>query len=235
SEEIFLLKGIFENNRKMWYLSFPFHAGLYLLVVFLLFLIVGGVSALLGFPMQLLEFLNSLTVVTGVMGIILTLIGSIGLFLRRAFSAELREYSTPQDYFNLLLIFVIVFTAFMGWITTDNLFVTLGSYVQGLMIFSPGESLQGVSLWIIESIVLFSFYLLYFPFTQMTHPIGKYFMYHQVRWNDEPNIAGKTPKLVKQIENVLNYKVSWNASHIKGEGKKTWVDVATEEVKSDDK
>ena len=51
--------------------------------------------------------------------------------------------------------------------------------------------------------------------------------------NDEPNIAGG--KLVNQIEKVLNYKVSWSASHIKGEGKKTWVDVATEEVDFDEK
>ena len=29
AEEIFLLKGVYLHNKKLWYLSFPFHLGLY--------------------------------------------------------------------------------------------------------------------------------------------------------------------------------------------------------------
>jgi hypothetical protein len=59
----------------------------------------------------------------------------------------------------------------------------------------------------------------------MTHFIAKYFTYHEVRWNDEPN--EKNSKIEKEIDKVLQYPVSWSAPHIKGDGKKNWVDVAT--------
>jgi len=232
-EEIFFLKGVLNHNKKMWYFSFPFHIGLYLLVAFAAFLLLGALGALLSLPAQLSELFHSLAVVAGVGGMLLTLAGGLGLFLRRVFVAALRNYSTPQDYFNLILILAIALTGFMGWITTDNFFLVLGEYVQGLIAFSPIGSISGISGWIIASIILFSFYLVYFPFTHMTHPIGKYFMYHEVRWNDEANVVGS--KMVKEIEKVLNYKLSWSASHIKGEGKKRWVDVATEEVSPDEK
>jgi len=232
-EEILLLKGVFENNKKMWYFSFPFHIGLYLLVVFLLSLIMESVITLIGLPLQITEFFNSITVVSGICGLILTSLGAVGLLLRRLFNRELKGYSTPQDYFNLLLILSITTTGLIGWMTSEKLFDILGNYALGIISFSPTASISDVSSWIISTILLFSFYLVYFPFTHMTHPIGKYFMYHQVRWNDEPNIAGG--RLVKKIEEVLNYKISWSAPHIKGEGKKTWVDVATEEVDFDEK
>jgi nitrate reductase gamma subunit len=232
-EEILLLKVVFEHNRKMWYYSYPFHIGLYLLVMFIISLVLGSFCIIIELPVQIIELFNSVTVLSGVLGLVLTFAGSAGLLMRRLFSRDLKGYSTPQDYFNLLLILTITFTAFSGWIITDNFFSTIGGYVKGIMTFAPTESIDGISSWIISSIIFFSFYLAYFPFTNMTHPIGKYFMYHKVRWNDEPNIVGG--KFVKKIEKVLNYKVSWSAPHIKGEGKKTWKDVATEEVDFDEK
>ena len=30
-KEIFFLKGVYENNKKLWYFSFPFHFGMYIL------------------------------------------------------------------------------------------------------------------------------------------------------------------------------------------------------------
>ena len=53
-------------------------------------------------------------------------------------------------------------------------------------------------------------------------------MYHNIRWNDEPNIKGG--KLEKQINEALQQPVSWSADHIRGDGKKNWVDVATAPV-----
>jgi hypothetical protein len=53
-------------------------------------------------------------------------------------------------------------------------------------------------------------------------------MYHDVRWGDEPNLRGG--KIERQIGEVLNYPVSWSAPHIRGDGKKNWVDVATSGV-----
>jgi hypothetical protein len=34
----------------------------------------------------------------------------------------------------------------------------------------------------------------------------------------------------KEITEALGYPVSWSAPHLKADGKKTWADIATEEV-----
>jgi hypothetical protein len=67
----------------------------------------------------------------------------------------------------------------------------------------------------------------------MSHFVGKYFAYHSIRWNDTPNLPGG-PEEAK-IAQVLNQKVTWAADHIKGEGKKSWGDLATESFKKEPK
>ena len=74
-------------------------------------------------------------------------------------------------------------------------------------------------------LILMSLLLAYIPLTHMSHFIGKYFAYHSIRWNDEPNLPGGSQE--KAIQEALGRPVSWAASHIQGDGKKTWADVAT--------
>ena len=81
-----------------------------------------------------------------------------------------------------------------------------------------------VGLEIVLGVVL----LAYIPMTHMSHFFTKWFMYHDVRWNDEPNLAGS--KIEQRVAEALKYPVSWSASHIRGDGKKNWGDVATSDV-----
>jgi hypothetical protein len=77
-------------------------------------------------------------------------------------------------------------------------------------------------------IVLGSALLAYIPLTHMSHFFTKWFLYHDVRWDVEVNRVGS--RLEAAIGRQLGYRVSWDAAHIRGDGKKTWVDVATERV-----
>jgi hypothetical protein len=63
----------------------------------------------------------------------------------------------------------------------------------------------------------------------MSHFVGKYFAYHSVRWNDEPNLKGG--KQEGPIVANLMQKVTWAAPHIQSDGEKNWVEVATMDVK----
>jgi len=72
---------------------------------------------------------------------------------------------------------------------------------------------------------LASLLVAYIPLTHMSHFFTKWFMYHDIRWNDEPNFVGG--KIERQITKALQYPVSWSAPHIRGDGKKNWADVAT--------
>jgi hypothetical protein len=77
-------------------------------------------------------------------------------------------------------------------------------------------------------IIMASLLVAYIPLTHMSHFFTKWFMYHDIRWSDEPNFRGS--KIERQIAEVMKYPVSWSAPHIRGDGKKTWVDVATSGV-----
>jgi hypothetical protein len=73
--------------------------------------------------------------------------------------------------------------------------------------------------------------LAYIPLTHMSHFFVKWFTWDKIRWDDEPNVKGG--RIEKMVEQALMYPVSWSADHIRGNGKKTWADVATEEWKSE--
>ena len=79
------------------------------------------------------------------------------------------------------------------------------------------------------SAILLALLVAYIPLTHMSHFVGKYFAYHSIRWADEPNLRGG--KQEKVIHELLDQPVSWSAPHIQGDGKKTWLDVATEDQK----
>jgi hypothetical protein len=58
------------------------------------------------------------------------------------------------------------------------------------------------------------------------HFVAKYFTYHKVRWDDEPVAAGS--KLDLELKKLLNQTVTWAGPHVRADGKKTWVDIATD-------
>ena len=79
-------------------------------------------------------------------------------------------------------------------------------------------------------IVLASFFFAYMPFTRMMHYVAKYFTFHKIRWDDEPNLRGS--KIEKKLQKLFNQPVSWSASHI--QSGKQWREIASE-VKFPDK
>jgi hypothetical protein len=69
-------------------------------------------------------------------------------------------------------------------------------------------------------------FLAYLPFTQMMHFVAKYFTYHEVRWDDNPVEPGG--KLEKELLALLGQKPTWAGPHVRADGSKTWVDIATD-------
>ena len=65
----------------------------------------------------------------------------------------------------------------------------------------------------------------YIPLTHMSHFIAKYFTYHNIRWDDTPNMRGS--KIEAKIAQNLTYRPTWSAAHMGADGKKNWVDIAT--------
>ncbi len=231
--EILFLVALKEHNKKLWVRSFPFHFGLYLVIGATVLMMGGGVlsavapSAMAGVLGRLFEIG---TVAMGGAGLCLSLVGAVGLLHRRLTDPTLHDFAAPADIFNLVFFIVTFGIALLTFLIVDRDFSQFSQVVHALVTFqTPTLAGQGLELLLpTVSVVLMSLLVAYIPLTHMSHFVGKYFAYHAIRWNDEPNLRGGDQE--KDIQRVLGQPVSWAADHIKGDGKKTWVDVATEEV-----
>jgi nitrate reductase gamma subunit len=233
-EEIIFLKGVFIHNRKLWYFSFPFHLGLYLITA-TFFLIV--LSAVLDLSNVLVlnsdatfigTLLNSMISFFGYGGLIFTCLGSIGLIFQRMTDKKFKFYNAPMDFINLYFILILGVVVFITLINSNSGFIASKIFVKNLITLNFA-AINDVSF--IIHVILLSIFFLYFPITRMMHLFAKYFTYHKVRWEDEPNVKGG--KLEKKIKEALNFGVSWSAPHI--QTGKTWAEVATTHPKQEKK
>jgi len=230
--EIMFLVALKEHNRKMWTRSFPFHFGLYLVIVCTVLLVLSTILSSIwpafagSRPDAVLQY--ALTA-CGSGGLVLGLLGALGLLIRRLTAEELKGFTTPADLFNLVFFIVAFGVAFLHFATVDREFLRVGVFVENLVKFnlvalpadSGGNTVLGVS------VVLLSLLLAYIPLTHMSHFVGKYFAYHAVRWNDEPNLPGS--RIEESVEDLLNQPVGWSAPHIRKPGeRKTWAQAATD-------
>ena len=230
--EILFLVAVKEHNPKLWKRSFPFHFGLYLVIGCTVLMLGGGAVGALSPDLLtggLGAALNQAILICGVAGLVLGIIGALGLLTRRLSDPGLRDYSSPADYFNLVFFIVAFGAALASFALVDTDFSRAAAFCAGLVTFNlaPLASATALETYLpMASAVLLSVLVAYIPLTHMSHFIGKYFAYHAIRWNDTPNLAGGPQEA--QIHEVLAQKVTWAASHIDGQGKKDWVDLATE-------
>ena len=172
-----------------------------------------------------------LTRIVGYVGLVLALIGTLALLSRRLFNQDYREYTKKGDFFNLYFFLVTLCVALISHFVVDPDFSGLRAYFAQLVTFdlsSGSAGLSGGRFWMAAEIVLASILLAYIPLTHMSHFFTKWFMYHDIRWSDEPNLPGG--EFENKIAVELKQPVSWAAPHIRGDGKKNWVDVVTSDV-----
>ncbi len=232
--EILLLAGVWEHNRNHWFRSFPFHFGLYMLAGLIFLLLVGGIAGAVGASVSpdggvLWSALFHLTYIVGFVGLSLALIGSLALLFRRVFNADYAEYTKTGDYFNLVFFVATLVVAVAAHVTADPSFMALRGFVERLVTLDFAAAGAASGSWLTGAeIVLGCLLVAYIPLTHMSHFFTKWFTYHEIRWSDEPNLVGG--KIERRVNDMLKYPVSWAAPHIRGDGRKNWVDVATSGV-----
>ncbi|MEW6547678.1 MAG: respiratory nitrate reductase subunit gamma [Bacillota bacterium] len=226
--EIFLHAGLWHHNRKMWVVSYPFHLGIYLVAIFLVLLLAGGAVQAAGGQVTadsggVLTALYYLSLAAGPAGMVMVIVGGLGVLARRLGDPTLRSYSAPADYFNVSLILALALTWFLTWLFVDRSFALARAFVRDLLIFAPVARAHPA---VLVEMSLLSVFLIYLPFTHMTHFIGKWFTYHLVRWDDRPNLGSGYEK---SIADVLSRPLGWSAPHISNpQEKKTWAEVTGE-------
>ncbi|HZK56292.1 MAG TPA: respiratory nitrate reductase subunit gamma [Desulfosporosinus sp.] len=216
-KEILFIKKLFENQRPFWWISYALHLGIYFLMAWTMLLVVGAASELNGIivasdgPSIWGLLIYYLTVATGILGLILATLGSALLFLRRLFDSTLKKYTTPQEYFNLLLLFAALFSGIITW-GSDLSFTTAREVTANLVTFTNFDATGMQTI----NIILVGIMLTYIPISKMSHYVGKYFTFHTVLWDNSPNIKGSAVE--QKVKKATSYRptTSWSAPHIKG-------------------
>lgn len=210
-EEMLLLKGLWEFDRKLWFRSFPFHFGLYLTAASAVALL----AAALG-----LSALAAAAAALGSAGAALAIAGALGLLSRRLRDPALRNYTAPGDVFNLLF-FVAAFGLLSAGLWTSGGQAAALEIARGALRFDTTVRIPGL---VAAGLIVSSLLVIYIPLTHMAHYVAKYFTYHAVRWDDLP--AARAAELQKKFAEYLTYRPHWSAPHIRADGTRTWAEIA---------
>lgn len=213
--EIFFFRECFMRNRSLWFVSYPLHMGVYLWAMWFFLLIWGTVLNFTGAPVTgestavFGKITYWVTVVVGVLSFVLGTFGSIGLVVQRLARESLRMYSSIADYFNLICLAAVFGSGLCAWYLNDRGFDDMRRYVENLIAFNRLTNMNPATA---IHITLTALFIAYLPFTRMIHFVAKYFAFHNVRWDDEPNNRGS--RLERQLENLFKQPITWSAPHI---------------------
>ena len=211
------------TNMSLWHRTYPFHLGLYCIIGAFGLTFLAALARLAGTePGIILIALGNIVQVLTFAGFLSIVGGGISLLHRRLSQESLRRYSTREHFFNLGAFIVFGVTGLLAWLANPSFFAISRDFMANLICFSfkPLSSNTFIVFVLLGSILI-----AYIPATHMGHFFMKYFLYHDIRWGDQP--AQDDPAAAQKIGAVLGYQVSWKAPHINGDGKKTWADVAT--------
>lgn len=223
--EMLFLKALREYNRKLWYRSFPFHFGLYLLAGSLAVLVAAAVGSLVlpaGAGESAAGTLRIVYTVTGGCGVVLAMAGAAGLLHRRLTDPGLRTYTAPGDIFNLIFFLAALGVPGAAYLLRGPGAPDALALTRGLLTFDTAVSVPPL---LSLGLALGALLLAYIPLTHMSHFIAKYFTYHNIRWDDLP--TAKSAEIQKKFAEYLTLRPTWAADHIGADGAKTWADVAT--------
>jgi nitrate reductase gamma subunit len=204
--EVFTLKRVrLHNPYQIWPLSLALHWGLYLLVIWIGFLAITN----------WLPFLTTLTTVIGTLSLVFGFAGSLGLIIKRITNPDLRLYTTPIDYFNLVFLAVIFSLGLISW-APDSSFLQHQVYLRNMLTLKPGASPPAVTA-LFFSLQTFAIYM---PFSKLIHYVMKHFTFTETLCDDAFNL--RYTQQNAQLETQLEYPKSWSAPHFSSE--KTWIE-----------
>jgi nitrate reductase gamma subunit len=226
--EILLMKGVWKHNRTLWPFSFSFHTGIYLLVVTLFLHVINAIFIITGVPLSVLNVFLEIDSIFAVVGYIIGSLGTIGLIFKRVIDSNLRPFNTFSTYFRLVFLGAVFISGGYAWFYHSDYASKMSIFIKKIITLEAGIT---VTLPMALHISLFLLFLVYFPLTDMLHFIAKYFTYHVVRWNDEP----QDEKMTKKLRGLMTQRVGWSARHVQADSKKSWAEITSEKMSHEEK
>lgn len=204
-KEMLFIKKLFQHQRSLWWISYAFHLGIYFMIAWTLLLLAGALTDLAGISVSAhaslwTGLLYYLTIFTGVVGFIITTAGAALLLLRRVADPVLKKYTTPQEYFNLLLLLAVLLSGIIVW-SPDLTFEASRQLTAGVLLLDVTAN-TALTIHLLLLAVMF----IYIPLSKMGHYVGKYFSFHKVLWENEPNVPGSL--MESRVKSSLSSHIS---------------------------
>lgn len=196
-KEMFFIKTLFDNQRSLWWASFLFHAGVYILFGWSVLLILGAFVRA--------DFVIAVINVVGEVGFAFATVGAALLLARRLTDEASRVYMTPAEYFNLILILAVLVTGIASWTVYANVY-DVAAQVLTL-------SVTQLPALVAVHFVLLGLMMVYIPVSKMGHYAGKFFAFHKVLWDNDPNLPGSKVERDMRAASETPAKSSWSAPH----------------------
>ena len=169
--DTFLFPTVRRHKPVLWVFLMAFH-------ICLLLLLIGHLELLADFAVfQIIP--HDIFLGNGFVGLILAI--CLLYFLFRRFVSPVKDLSIPEDYYLLILLFlVVIFGSEMDWARSWYEYGEMEvedyrTYMLGLLTFKPelpySTTFSGHSFMLILHVFFANLFLMFFPFSQLMHAI----------------------------------------------------------------
>ncbi len=172
-KETFLFKSLFKGDKVLWAMGWVFHAMLALILF-------GHLRVFSAIPDRILmamgrtpEQIDAMSAISGGAAGVVILVCLIAIMIRRMVVPRVREISSPDDFFALLLILAILLTGdAMRFLSHFDLKQT-HDYFYGLVTLSSVQLPDNG--WFLAHFMLVQLLIVYIPFSKILHFGGIFF------------------------------------------------------------
>jgi len=214
--DILFLKGFYQRNRGFWYFLYAFHIGLYLLILWHIWLFASAVFTQI-------EKASAFGWAWGTFATALTFVGGAGILIKRLKDEDLKVYYPTIHYLKwIFILLTLIGGAFAVDIYFHSSMPALLKYVREQVTFADFEHKLHPALAPALHALFAAAWLIYIPFSHVMQLFFRY--YHQLRWDDVPNVRGS--EVERRVKELLERPVTWSGPHIPP-GKR-WKEVASE-------
>ena len=169
--DTFLFPTVRRHKPLLWVFLMAFH-------ICLLLLLIGHLELLADFAVfQIIP--HDIFLGNGFVGLILAI--CLLFFLFRRFVSPVKDLSVPEDYYLLILLFlVVIFGSEMDWARSWYEYGEMEvedyrTYMLSLLVFKPelpyNTTFSGHSFMLILHVFFANLFLMFFPFSQLMHAI----------------------------------------------------------------
>ncbi len=213
--DILLLREYYRRNPKYWFFLYLFHLGIYLLILWHIWLFAA--SVLTG-P----EAAHGYGLLWGHGATILACIGGLGILILRTIDRELRLCYAPVHYIKWVIMLITLVSGFYAvHVYFADTIPAVLKYVGIQVAFGDTAQKLHPPPATAAHVLCGSIWLVYLPFSHVLRLFFRY--YHALHFDEVPNVQGGT--IEKRVRKLLEKPVTWAGPHIRPG--KSWRETAT--------